>query len=176
MRKSLQWTLLLSGLAALGMASGVSAGLGNDGVPGPGGAEGGDNPGLAHAKGRPARGHADLTPPDGAADEDASGKVKVRHFGTVGKRSERSTLRVHVGNLEANTEYTVLANNPDGSGLASIGTLTTSDGGGGSLKFDTRKGGELPFGAALADLAGGAIEVHDGAGVVVLQGNIPAAE
>lgn len=176
MRKSLQWTLLLSGLAALGMASGASAeGLGQDGVPGPGGAEGG-TPGLGVAKGRPARGHADLAPPEGAADEDATGKVRVRHFGTVGKRSERSWFRVQVANLEANTEYSVHASNPDGSGLTSIGTITTGDGGGGNLKFDTKKGGTLPFGAALADLAGGTIEVHDGAGVVVLAGTIPAAE
>ena len=156
MRKSLPCTLLLSGLAALAMTAGAGA--------------------AGEGLGRPIRGYAELTPPEGSTDEDALCRVRVRYPRLDGEKDDRSWLRMQAMNLERNSGYTLLATNPVSGALEEFGTLTTNGAGRAYLRIDTKKGGKLPFGATLADLAGATIEVRDASDVVVLAGTLPKAE
>jgi hypothetical protein len=130
--------------------------------------------------GRPAKGKTVLTAPEGALDLDALAKVDVKHFAARGKRVERSWLRFKVRRLAPTTAYSLWIDDPttpDDATLVQVpadATLTNEDGND-LLRFDTKHGGTLPFGASLADLGGKTVEVRDAEGLAVfLTGTLPA--
>jgi len=129
-------------------------------------------------RGRPARARADLV--NTAVDEDASGRVDVRHFPGVGRRTERSWLRFKLRHLDAGATYTLWMDDPSTTedlSLVDTGvTLTANDDGADNLRIDTKHGGTLPFGGTLATLAGMTFEIRNGDGVAVLSGAVPAVQ
>ena len=129
-------------------------------------------------KGRPGRARSDLT--NTGADEDASGRVDVRHFPGVGRRTERSWLRFKLRHLDADATYTLWMDDPttvEDTSLVDTGvTLTMNDLGGDNHRIDTKHGGTLPFGGTLATLAGMTFEVRNGEGTAVLSGAVPAVQ
>jgi len=89
------------------------------------------------------------------------------------KRAESEALRIEVGHLAPGTHYGVYLGDDGGGSL--VDDFTANDYGGASITRDTAKGGELPGGASLADLAGRHVEIRHG-DVVVLLGAIPRVE
>ena len=142
------------------------------------GGHGGKPSGTGGGKGRPARLVGDLARPETSTDANDAGKVDVKHFPAVGHRVERSWLRFKLRHLESHADYTLWMDDPttaEDATLVQVGTEASSTNGDGNanLFFDTKKGGLLPFGSTLADLAGKAVEVRDGLGNVVLSGTVP---
>jgi hypothetical protein len=136
-------------------------------------------PGRGGAKGRPGRAVADLV--NSGVDADAKGRLDIRHFPAVGKRTERSWLRLKAGNLDANGSYSLWMDDPSTAEdltLAQVAdvSLDANDEGRANVRIDTKKGGVLPFGATLAGLAGMAFEIRDAGGAAVLTGTVPALE
>jgi hypothetical protein len=137
-------------------------------------------PGDGHGggRGRPGRATADLV--NTGADEDASGRIDVKHFPAVGRRVERSWLRFKVRHLDANATYSLSMDDPstaEDASLVDTGiTLTTNDDGADNFRIDTKHGGTLPFGGTLATLAGMNFEIRNGDGVAVLSGAVPAVQ
>jgi hypothetical protein len=129
-------------------------------------------------KGRPARARADLT--NTGVDEDASGRIDLRHFPGVGHRVERSWLRFKVRHLDAGATYTLWMDDPSTDAdpaLVDTGvTLTANDDGADNYRIDTKHGGTLPFGGTLATLSGMNFEIRNGDGVAVLSGQLPAVQ
>lgn len=132
------------------------------------------------AKGRPLKGEATLSLPPGGPDADATGVLDVKFFPAVGKRPERSWIRLKLKRLDPNAEFTIWADDPstpatDLVQIPSASPVVSNDSGVVQLKLDTKHAaGAMPFGASLADLAGKPIEVRDAAGVaVVLEGSFP---
>ena len=82
-------------------------------------------------------------------------------------------LRIKVKGLVKGGTYTIWGTDPATATLTQFGTVTAKGGGNVYVKLDTKHGDSLPFGATLDDLAGGAIEIRDDAGNVVLSGNFP---
>ena len=113
-------------------------------------------------------GTSPLTPTEAAPD--ASGRVRTKAEGG------RQVLEVRVRGLADMTVFTVCVVNEAGES-EEIGTITTSDGGNGTLKIDTAKDASLPFGAGgVGEIAGFAVAVKAEDGTVVLEGTIPALE
>jgi hypothetical protein len=142
-------------------------------------AEAKPNQGKGNAKGRPERGSARLD--IAGVDDNARGKIDAKHFPAVGKREERSWLRVKVGHLETDATYTLWMDDPtttDDAALVEVAGVTLVPGhkGATKLKLDTKKGDALPFGATLADLGGMLLEVRDEDGNAVLTGSVPVLQ
>jgi hypothetical protein len=146
---------------------------------GPGRGHGG---GGGHARGKPTKGRSALVVPEGAADADAKCVVDAKFFPAVGRRAERSWLRFKMRKLDADATFTVWIDDPaddetNGNALVQLVTtdaLVAGGRGGVNLMLDTKHEATLPFGAALADLAGRAVEVRDSAGTTtVLAGTLP---
>ena len=129
-------------------------------------------------KGRPGRASAQLV--NTAVDDDASGRVDVKHFPAVGRRQERSWLRFKLRHLADDATYTLWMDDPstaEDTSLVDTGiTLTTNDRGGDNHRIDTKHGGTLPFGGTLATLAGMNFEIRNGDGDAVLTGSVPAVQ
>jgi len=147
--------------------------------------------GSGRAAGRPARGRSLLAPPEGGVDANAKGRVWFKHFPARGDRLERSWVRFHLKHLDAGTTYTIWADDPstpDDHTLVQVGDplLAQDDGddddqgednqGNINDKLDTDQGEDMPFLAALEDLQGGSVEIHDENGAVVLAGVFPTLE
>lgn len=132
------------------------------------------------ARGRPSRGTSALTPPAGAADADATGRADVKLFPAIGHRPARSWFRIFAAKLPANASFTLWIDDPSTAdpAVVQVGTATYASDAEGDLKirFDTKRGDSLPFGATLTALAGKAVEIHDSGGHVVLAGQVPAAQ
>jgi hypothetical protein len=133
----------------------------------------------AHAgKGRPARARIDLV--NTGVDEDASGRVDLKHFPAVGRREERSWLRFKLRHLGDTATYSLWMDDPstaEDPALVDTGiTLTTNDLGGDNHRIDTKHGGTLPLGGTLATLAGMNFELRNGDGDAVLSGQLPAVQ
>jgi len=142
-------------------------------------AAGKGNGGKGRAKGKPTSARAALAVPELGPDEDAKGKLDVRHFPAVGKRVERSWLRFKLRKLDAESDYTLWVDDPstEDVDLTQVGDAFTTDAdGAANLRSDTKAGDTLPFGASLADLFGKALEVRDGDGSAVLEGQVPGSE
>lgn len=132
-----------------------------------------------HAKGKPSRAMAQLD--NSGLDEDARGKIDVKHFPEVGKRTERSWLRIKVRHLDADATYSLWMDDPTTTDDATLIELVglvfeTGDTGNDNLRLDTKKGDALPFDATLATLGGMLFEIRDGAGAVVLSGAVPVLQ
>ena len=149
--------------------------------------------GPGHAAGRPARGRSLLVPPEGGVDPNAKGRVWCKHFPARGDRLERSWVRFHLKHLDAGTTYTIWADDPstpDDHTLVQVGDpLLAEDDQGqdaddqgednqGNIndKLDSDQGEDMPFLAALEDLQGAAVEIHDENGAVVLAGAFPTLD
>ena len=135
--------------------------------------------GNGNGKGRPGKGRSDLAA--AAADEDAAGRVDVKHFPAVGGRAERSWLRFKLRNLTADATYTLWMDDPTTVGDTTLVevtgvTFTATGEGGDNHRIDSKKGDTLPFGATLTDLGGLALEIRDAAGAAVLTGNVPTVQ
>jgi hypothetical protein len=162
--------LVLASLAAFAVAASAHARPDN----GHGGGGGG-----GAAKGRPVRKVVNLVNP--GVDADAKGKLDVKYFPPVGKRAERSWLRVHVRKVEAGATYTLWMDDPataEDFTLVQVAdvTLVADDEGAANLRLDTKKGSTLPHGATLATLGGMALEIRDVGRVAVLTGTMPAVQ
>lgn len=163
---------MTSNRIALVVACGAALALAGSAAAKPGNGNGG-------AKGRPGRARADLV--NAGVDLDAKGRIDIRHFPAVGRRVERSWLRLKLGNLDADGSYTLWMDDPSTAEdltlvqVADV-ALTANDDGRANLRIDTKKGGAMPFAATLPGLAGMAFEVRDGAGAAVLTGTVPALE
>lgn len=133
--------------------------------------------GHGAAKGRPQRAVAALAIPDGGVDANARGRLDVKHFPAVGKRAERSWFRLKLNRLDG-TDYTLWMDDPatPETDLVEVAGLTANDDGHAHFGADTKREEALPFGAALADLGGMALEVRDGTGNVVLTGTVPVLQ
>jgi hypothetical protein len=125
---------------------------------------------------RPAKGRSALTPPGDASDDNAAGRVEVKHAAEKRKRVERSWFRVEVRRLDAQAGYTLWMDNPSTpeTDLVQVDSFTTRQNGSYRYSKDTRRGDALPFGATLSNFSGVAIEVRDSLGTTtVLEGTIP---
>ncbi len=130
-------------------------------------------------KGRPGAARVDLT--NTGVDADASCRVDVKHFPTVGRRAERSWLRFKVRNADANSSFSLWMDDPATVGDATLVevaglTISSNDDGKANHRVDTKHGGVLPFGSTLAGLAGLPLEVRNGAGAAVFTGSLPAVQ
>src|SRR5512138_1084573 len=80
-------------------------------------------------KGRPERARIDLT--NTGADDNASGRLDLRHFPAVGHRAERSWMRFKLRHLDDSATYTLWMDDPSTDAdpaLVDTGiTLTTND-------------------------------------------------
>ena len=137
---------------------------------------------LAGGKGKPTAAKAALaipTVPVAGPDTDAKGAVDWKHFPAVGKRAERSWLRLRLGRLDG-TDYTLWMDDPSTveTDLVQVTALTATadDADGNHLNFrlDTKQGDPMPFGATLDALVGKALEIRDAGGLAVLGGTVPA--
>ena len=134
---------------------------------------------LARGKGRPTAAKAALTIPVGGLDVDAKGAVDWKHFPAVGKRAERSWLRLRLGRLDG-TDYTLWMDDPSTveTDLVQVTALTAAagerDGNHLNFRLDTKRGDAMPFGATLDALVGKALEIRDAGGLAVLGGTVPA--
>lgn len=100
----------------------------------------------------------DLRP--GTSVPDASGTATLRV-----KKSSEGRFEVSVRHLAPKTTYAVLV------GGVNVGSLATSRGGSGRIKFSTKAGGNDRF--LGFDPLGASVEVRDDAGDDVLTGNVP---
>ncbi len=157
---------------ALGLLSAAALAL-------PGNGGGGPPIGQGQARGRPLRGRSMLAAPDGATtDVNARGVVDVRFFGAIGHRVERSWLRFRLHRLTPGATYTLWMDDPNSLTQPNLTqvpdvTLTADSDGFARLRFDTKHGDTLPFGATLVQLGGTAVEIHNADGVAVLTGTVP---
>jgi hypothetical protein len=119
-------------------------------------------------------GHADLVPPGGPVPPSPSGKIEAEFRPADGHHAEQSKLKFHMRNLVAGHSYDLWADDPStvAADLVQFATFTVNDHGDAKVDYDTHHGDPLPFGATLADLGGQAVEVRDGA-TVVLAGEFP---
>ena len=127
--------------------------------------------GLAIATGR-----SPLVPTDSSPAPRARGEVTVDRFELDASRKERAWFRLAVSGLDPDTTYTLWADDPSTSSdtsLVEFATVTTRRRGHAVVRFDTGKGGTLPFGATLESLGGASVEVRDAGGGVVLAGTFP---
>ncbi len=131
----------------------------------------------AVSTGRPSGARSILLPPDAAADQDAVGRLFVKHFPANSKRADRTWFKLKLRHLDADTEFTLWANDPAtvSNELVQMDTFTTKRSGNYNYTKDTKKGAVVTFGAAIASLGGTAVEVRNSTGtVVILVGTIPA--
>lgn len=142
------------------------------------------------ARGRPsaAKSALDRTP----ADRNAGGRVDVKQFPAVGGRPLREWLRFHANHVGRTGACSIWIDDPalpvddpltpiDESLfpnlLYRVGALRGGDHDGSwTWRFDTHKGGRLPFGATLAELAGQTVEIRDAGGTAVLRGTVPTIQ
>jgi hypothetical protein len=103
----------------------------------------------------------------------AKGRVEAEFKAADAHHAEESKLTIKVEHLSGDTEYTLWGTNPATGTVEQFGTLTTKSDGNAEFKVETKKGDALPFGATLADLAGGTLEVRDSSGTAVLTGTFP---
>ena len=103
----------------------------------------------------------------------AKGRIEEEFKAADEHHDAESKLRIKVEHLSGDTEYTLWGVEPATLTLTQFGTITTHGDGNGEFKVDTHHGDALPFGASLDDLAGGAVEVHDSGGAVVMTGTFP---
>jgi len=131
-------------------------------------------PGSGRAKGKPQRATSDLASVDPAVDLDARGRIDIKHFPAVGKRAERSWMRVKLGRLDG-TDYTLWMDDPatPETDLVQVTAFTANDDGAARVRFDTKHAETLPHGATLAALGGMALEVRDSGGMTVMTGSVP---
>lgn len=122
------------------------------------------------------RGRGDLLPPGGAPPPPPAGRIDETVRAADAGHAARSLLRLRVEHFAADAEFTLWGDDPatSGSALTQFGSLTTNGRGGGAFVLDSQDGDPMPFGAALADLAGKAVEVRDAGGGAVLVGEFPA--
>jgi hypothetical protein len=127
--------------------------------------------------GRPSGARTILSPPVGGPDQDAIGRLFVKHFPSNRSRAERSWFKLKLRHLDGATEYTLWADDPTTAGteFVQFDSFTTRNNGNFNYTRDTKKGSALTFGATLTSFGGKPIEVRNAAGtVVVLSGFIPA--
>ncbi len=132
---------------------------------------------AGNPNGSPSADRTILAPPIGGPDADANARVDVKHFPANGSREERSWLRMKIRRLDAETTYTLWADDP--STLATVpvqfDSFTTRRSGSFNYMADTKRGATLPFGATLANLSGMVLEVRDAAGTtILLTGLVPS--
>jgi hypothetical protein len=154
-------------VAALALPAAAKPGNGHGGPPDP-------KP-TPVAKGRP--GQAKLPMANPVEGDLAKGVVDVKRFPAVGKREQREWLRFKVQHLTPGATYELWMDNPltgvdvtpddgvdDAFVLESVATFVPNDDGTFVLRYDTHKGGLLPFGTptptTLADFAGDAFEIR----------------
>ena len=121
---------------------------------------------------------ANLTRPVDSAFPKSVGKISEEVHPATDDKPEWSRLRIEIKGLAPFTQYALFTDDPATADatLVQFATLTTDGKGRVRATYDTRKGATLPLGATLADLAGKAIEVRDGADAVVLSGNFPTPQ
>jgi hypothetical protein len=124
----------------------------------------------------PLRGRGDLLPPGGAPPPPPAGRIDETVRAADAGHAERSLFRLRVEHLAADAEFTLWGDDPATSdaALTQFGSLTTGGTGRGAFVLDSQAGDPMPFGAALPDLAGKAVEVRDAGGAAVLVGEFPA--
>jgi hypothetical protein len=122
------------------------------------------------------RGRGELLPPGGAPPPSPAGRIDESVRAADAGHAERSLFRLRVEHLAADAAFTLWGDDPAtaDAALTQFGSLTTDGGGRGKFVLDSQEGDPMPFGAALADLAGGAVEVRDAGGAAVLVGAFPA--
>ena len=124
----------------------------------------------------PTYGAARLKPPSGASDTNARGVLEAKHTPATSRRgTERSWIHIKVNKLDKG-DYTVWMDDPSDQDTSTADTgasFSTNRRGNGRAGFDTKGGGSLPFGAALTDLVGKTVEIHDASDNVVLTGTFP---
>jgi len=120
-------------------------------------------------------GKADLTRPTDSPLPTSVGRLDEEVHPATPGRAEFSRLTIEVRGLAASTPYLLLADDPATPDTATslFATVTTDAKGRARVTIDTNKGGALPFGASLADLAGHVVEVRDANDVLVLAGTFP---
>jgi hypothetical protein len=124
----------------------------------------------------PLRGRGELLPPGGAPPPPPAGRIDESVRAADAGHAERSLFRRRVEHLAAGAGFTLWGDDPStpDTTLTQFGSLTTDGAGRGGFVLDSQEGDPMPFGAALADLAGKAVEVRDGGGAAVLVGEFPA--
>lgn len=135
----------------------------------------GNFPAILPPKGPPLKGRAELTAPSGAPFPDASGRIETRFENGDSHHDAKSQLKIKLRHLGGSSHYTLWGLDPASATLTQFGEVTTKKDGNADFKLDTHHGDSLPFGASLDALAGGAVEIRDDAGAVVLSGNFPSA-
>lgn len=130
---------------------------------------------AGRATGRPTQARSKLAVPDEGPDPNAKCRVDAKHFPENRSRAERSWLRFRMHRLDRATEYSLWIDDPatEEVDLTEVTTFTTHGRGNAKVRYDTKHGDTLPFGATLAALAGLACEIRDGEGATVLAGNLP---
>jgi hypothetical protein len=130
--------------------------------------------------GRPpvSRGVSDLTRPMALSAEDFAGRVRAEFHPADGAHAAWSRLRIELRGLDAHAQVTLWGDDPatPAADLVQFASVTADEHRHATLTFDTHEGDALPFSASLADLAGKALEVRDGAGAAILDGTFPALE
>jgi hypothetical protein len=123
----------------------------------------------------PLRGRGELLPPGGAPPPPPAGRIDETVRAVDAGHAERSLFRLRVEHLAADAEFTLWGDDPatPDTALTQFGSLTTDGRGRGAFVLDSQDGDPMPFGAALADLAGKAVEVRDAGGAAVLVGEFP---
>ena len=107
-----------------------------------------------------------LVRPDDGHDDNAKGTLRIREKGP------NSSFEIHAIKVDGDAELHAWLEDPiDSDTFTDIGTL--KGGGSKKLKFDTKKGDELPLAAAsLDDLMGRRLEIRHGDDVI-LKGTVP---
>ena len=107
-----------------------------------------------------------LVRPDDGPDDNAKGTLRIREKGNG------SSFEIHAIKVNADHEFHAWLEDPiDSDTFTDIGTL--KGGGSQKLKFDTKKGDDLPLAAAsLDELMGRRLEIRHGEDVV-LKGTVP---
>ena len=108
-----------------------------------------------------------------SAGSGATGRFDAEIKPARGSHAEATKLRIKLRGLAAGEEYTLWGVDPASATLTQFGSVTAREDGHADFRIDTHHGDALPFGASLDDLAGGALEVHDSTGGVVLSSTFP---
>jgi hypothetical protein len=108
----------------------------------------------------------------------ARGRIEVEHRRATRRAPESEALVLRMQRLEREATYTLWCIDPFGAyGIPeriAPWEVTATRKGVSVVRLDTAKGGALPYGATLSQLAGCRIQVRDAGGVVVLVGTVPA--
>jgi hypothetical protein len=131
-------------------------------------------PAAPPQKAVPSHGHSDLVPPGGPVPPSPFGKIDAEIRPADGHHAAESKLKIEMHLLTAGKTYELWGDDPATADatLTQFGTVTANDHGDAKVEYDTHHGDALPFNASLTDLGGQAVEVRDGA-TVVLSGEFP---